>query len=113
MEALTARGTPFSTSNLPVADFEIGGPSPVLVERKTPSDLLASLADQRFRQQKERLKLRAQEGAKVVFLLEGKPFLTPSSLEPRLRAAFYSISLLPWCGLMVTAANVCKRLTTR
>lgn len=103
--ALEAHGTPHTTSNLPVADFEIGGPSPLLVERKTPADLLSSLTDKRYRQQKERLKMRSEEGAKVVFLLEGKAFMTPQKLDPRARAAFYSMTLSRWCGVVVTAGE--------
>lgn len=106
ISALQTLGVEFKTDNLPVADFEIGGGTPLLIERKTPSDLMASLTDKRYRQQKERLKLRSEEGAKVLFLLEGKQFQTPTKMEPRIRAAFLSMSLARWCGLVVTASEM-------
>lgn len=95
----------FSTENLPVADFELEGAGErVLVERKTGADLLASLTDHRYKQQKERLKVLSQEGAKVIILLEGAD--VHSGANARLRAAYLAITLSKWCCVVTTQDTV-------
>lgn len=68
---------PFSVQSLPAGDFAIcdGDVYILIVERKTKSDLLCSIVDGRFREQKERL---GQTQASIVFILE-------ALLEPGLK----------------------------
>lgn len=62
-------GEGFEVAALEVGDFTIGGR--LIIERKTFSDLAASIKDGRYREQKVRLKaLSGKEGLKVMYLIE-------------------------------------------
>lgn len=66
----------FEVCNLPVGDVCYGGTSTqsaplLLVERKTWSDLVASIKDGRFRQQKERSLEATGDAGKILFIIEG------------------------------------------
>lgn len=62
---------PFSTANLEIGDFQllVDDQLVVLVERKSYSDLSASIIDGRYREQKKRI--LSQGISKVIYLFEG------------------------------------------
>ena len=73
-----ARLATWQVKTLPVADFWIGLsgdqilPGAILIERKTISDLEASMKDGRYREQRTRLQAFAEEhSAHVAYLIEG------------------------------------------
>ncbi len=69
---LTERGVVFESSPLVVGDIQITHDQiPLCIwERKTAADLLHSIKDSRYREQKERL-VRAYPKAKVMYIVEG------------------------------------------
>lgn len=62
---------PHESANLEIGDFQIiqGDQIQLLIERKTISDLAASIVDGRYREQKKRI--LAQNIPKVIYLIEG------------------------------------------
>lgn len=62
---------PFTTANLEIGDFQflVDDQLVVLIERKSYSDLSASIIDGRYREQKKRI--LSQGISKVIYLLEG------------------------------------------
>lgn len=84
---------------LDVGDYRITykGECVWLAERKTVSDLLASFGDTRYREQKARLNMYAEENphCKVCYLLEGPEFCSSEALkhsDPRFTPAFLAIA---------------------
>lgn len=66
----------FIIKPLDVGDFMIvceGHSGNVIFERKTVQDLLASLKDNRYREQKMRMLQLRQNGCKIVYIIEGTP----------------------------------------
>lgn len=68
--------THIAPANLPIGDFVISSSENIndivlIIERKTWKDLLASITDGRFRQQKDRLTTSVQDSNKIVYLIEG------------------------------------------
>jgi len=86
MDQLRALGGPFDVSALPVGDFCV---APFVFERKTPGDLAASLADGRFREQRDRMETAAAEGMRPVYLLESR---APFAADERTRGAVCSLA---------------------
>lgn len=64
--------SPIITENLPIGDilFRVKEKPVFIIERKTVSDLIASIKDGRYRNQKNRLKL-AIEPSRCLYLIEG------------------------------------------
>jgi len=67
---------PVKPANLPIGDFVISNSDDVddilyIIERKTWKDLLASITDGRFRQQKDRLMSSVKDPNKIVYIIEG------------------------------------------
>jgi len=60
-------------TNLHIGDFIIQNGEEIvcIIERKTCKDLLASIIDGRFRQQKERMLDAVQDPSKILFIIEG------------------------------------------
>lgn len=61
------------TVNLPIGDFVIKNDHDILfvIERKTRSDLSASIIDGRFREQKQRLIDSVGDPSKIIYIIEG------------------------------------------
>lgn len=74
-EVLDGNGIPFTSKPLDIGDIDIIGPigQRFLLERKTLSDLAASLRDGRFKSQKDRLLgvLQRESSTAVAYVLEG------------------------------------------
>ena len=66
-------GEQYETANLDAGDIHLimDGVIRVVIERKTVSDLSASIKDGRYREQKCRLKCMQDDGARIVYLIEG------------------------------------------
>ena len=65
---------PFETCNLPIGDiiFKNGEEIEYIIERKTIGDLVSSICDGRYAEQKDRLKESVNgDNQKIVYLLEG------------------------------------------
>lgn len=62
---------PFETANLEIGDFQffIDDKLVILIERKSYSDLSASIIDGRYREQKKRI--LSQDISKIIYLFEG------------------------------------------
>lgn len=87
--ALRELGTEFEVQTMPVGDVLINSH---VFERKTYSDLRASLTDGRYFEQKARLK---DSGLTVCFLLEGPEFCNGQILneDARMKGVFLSLLL--------------------
>lgn len=74
-----SRDSSIQVCNLPVGDISItkGDTILLLVERKTWSDLVASIKDGRFRQQKDRLREATGDPSKILFIIEGSKRSVP------------------------------------
>jgi crossover junction endonuclease MUS81 len=66
---------PFTTSNMPIGDVLITAPttrtSVLVIERKTPKDLMQSIKDGRYKEQKFRL-LQTYPKEQIMYLIEGQ-----------------------------------------
>lgn len=74
IKILQERKAKFTIGNLPVADiiFKIGDQEVFAIERKTKSDLIASIVDSRYKEQKIRLiEHFKKKNIPVVYLIEG------------------------------------------
>jgi ERCC4-type nuclease len=63
------------TCNLPIGDFIIKGDDDeifYIIERKTIDDLMASISDNRLRDQKQRLLESSNDSLKIIFIIEGE-----------------------------------------
>ena len=63
--------------NLDVGDIaiKVGNDYAIVIERKTVADLVASICDGRYREQKQRLKTHQSNGTKIAYLIEGSVIL--------------------------------------
>jgi len=66
-------GVSYTVCPLPVADFTVTrGNTHILIERKTVADLISSIKDSRYAEQKTRLiHERETSGAKIIYIIEG------------------------------------------
>lgn len=63
----------FTVIQMDLGDFLLeNNTNKVIFERKTVDDLLASVKDNRYREQKMRILQEKQNGAKIVYIIEGK-----------------------------------------
>jgi ERCC4-type nuclease len=100
--AIAAAGMEHTTDNLHVGDVAIFDGSETIIERKTLSDLRASIIDGRYREQKERLK---SSGLNVIYLLEDPMFVDGRILtdaEPLVKGVFISLMLSKKWKVMCT-----------
>lgn len=68
IEILTNQNIQHKVYTMDIGDILIGN---ILIERKTLSDLVASIKDGRYHEQKARLKQYSETGGRVIFLIEG------------------------------------------
>ena len=62
----------YSTANLDIGDFKISiHNTHILIERKTIEDLISSIKDGRYKEQKYRLMNECRANVKVIYLIEG------------------------------------------
>jgi len=104
--------------DLAVGDFAVGGGGPpLLVERKTPTDLLQSLQDGRWSEQRERLlRAREEEGSGVLYVVEGEDRSTGAQRQRVLGAqAGLALRGIPMLATRTAAetAWVLQRLSAR
>jgi len=107
MDQLRALGVPFDVSALPVGDFCV---APFVFERKTPGDLAASLADGRFREQRDRMETAAAEGMRPVYLLESR---APFAADERTRGAVCSLAERGIAVIPTRDARIPRRRSVR
>lgn len=64
----------YETVNLAIGDFIISTDNEInfIIERKTINDLAASITDNRFLEQKQRLLESTNDPTKIIFIIEGK-----------------------------------------
>lgn len=72
--------------NLDIGDFiisenEIFDGVKIIIERKTIQDLVSSIIDSRFREQKERLLDSIKDSSKILYIIEGKKIPTSISIN--------------------------------
>lgn len=80
LEPITVRGAQVSVSGLALGDVVMTKTSTLVIERKTVADLVASIHDGRYREQKQRLLLEYPT-SHIVYIIEGfcKPLPTDHS----------------------------------
>jgi ERCC4-related helicase/ERCC4-type nuclease len=96
---LVDRGVPLRTAVLPTGDYAVG--DRILVERKTASDLVASIKDGRLFDQLARL---GQANAPTL-LVEGDPFTIPHGLPPAAIAGALAAAAVDHRVAVVTVAD--------
>lgn len=84
--------------NLPIGDFQIN--ETLLVERKTMSDLSASIIDKRFHEQKTRLK---ESGCCVLYIIEGSYVAKYGLRLKALKTALLRTQLRDNCHVFLTS----------
>jgi crossover junction endonuclease MUS81 len=72
---------PFQLAQLELGDIQIKLDDQIFVlfERKTVQDLAASIKDNRYKEQKQRLLSTVQPAVKIIYLIEGNYSFTPES----------------------------------
>ena len=73
IDLLNEKQIQFQTENLELGDilFKLDNNDILLIERKTVDDLMASIKDGRYREQKLRLLKKQNEGTHIFYLIEG------------------------------------------
>lgn len=76
--------TEYESINLPIGDFVIKKNDEIIlvIERKTISDLCASITDGRYSEQKQRLIESVGDPSKIIFIIEGKKIQSKFSRIP-------------------------------
>jgi len=90
--------------NLDVGDvaIKVGNDYAIVIERKTVADLVASICDGRYREQKQRLKALQANGTKIAYLIEGSVIMDDYA-ESTTRAA------VPHSTIVSCMINLCLR----
>jgi len=82
--------------------IELEGGETIIFERKTLSDLKSSLGDERWSEQKSRLKEAHETGAKIIFLIECGDVEGGWMSDLRARGAIISLMTSSWASVIMT-----------
>jgi ERCC4-type nuclease len=114
--ALAASGAmTTSVSPLDVGDVEVwvGGERALVVERKTLSDLAASVKDGRYAEQKARMLATTEGGAVVMYAIEVGSFATAFAFDGRMRDGLGGLPAATLQGCVVSMLLDARSVLTR